>query len=152
MNNRYSKCGIRVLYNAQHKIMAATDSRMYDYFPTNDSILHMPMIASGLYMVSKSPKSVKVMKETVKCALIEDCMGPPNSTTSCVYKDLWKGVYANCHRYDQSALALSLAQCSANVSDYLRVSDRVYVKRIWFNDPKEWVELKKMFPWIEQKV
>ena len=139
-----------MLFKAGHTIMVATDPRMYNYFPSNNKILRMSMIAGGLFIVSKTPKSLEIMKKVVKCALIEDCMGPPNSTTSCVKNNILKGKYGNCHRFDQSAFALSLAQCSTNINDYLKLSDRVYVSRLRLDNPKIWAAIKKKFPWVTE--
>ncbi|KAE9546257.1 hypothetical protein FO519_010531, partial [Halicephalobus sp. NKZ332] len=63
--------------------MVATDPRMYNYFPVNDNILKLEMAAATVFIVSKTSESVKIMEEVVKCALIEDCMGPPKSTIHC---------------------------------------------------------------------
>ena len=152
LNTRYNKCGFRMLLEAGHMIMTATDPRMYEYFPANDKILHLNMIGATTFMVAKTPQSLKVLEKVVKCAFIEKCMAPPNSTTSCVAKKLSKGEYGKCHRYDQSALALSLAQCSSNIGDYYAPSDRVHVKRVWLNRAKDWVDIKKMFPWMNVTV
>ena len=132
--------------------MVATDPRMYKYFSVNNESIYLEMIAATTFIVSKNQKAVKIIKDVVKCALIEDCMGPPNSTTVCICDNLWKGVYANCHRFDQSALALGLAQCSNNLTDYLKFSDRVFIKRIQHRNPRELVNLKKKFPWIKNTV
>lgn len=130
--------------------MMTTNPGMYDYFPVNDSILHLYMIGATAFMVAKTPQSLKIIGDVAECALIKGCMAPPNSKLLCFAENFQKREYANCHRYDQSALALSLAQCSLNIKDYQRLSDRIYVKRFWFNHTKDWAEIKKMFPWVQE--
>ncbi|KAE9547195.1 hypothetical protein FO519_009593, partial [Halicephalobus sp. NKZ332] len=149
LNTKYKTCGFRILSNSGHKIRAATNPRMYNYFSVNDNILQLNMVAATVFVISKTPEAVKILERVVKCALIEDCMGPPNSTTSCAKQYLYRGEYANCNRYDQSALALSLAQCSVNLRDYFGISDLLYVKRMWLTD-NDWIELKEMFPWMNK--
>ena len=125
-----------MLHKTGHSIWAATDPRMYKYLPARNETIFSEMMAATTFIVSKTSQSLKVLSKVVKCALIEDCMAPPNSTTICVYENLWKGKYGYCHRFDQSALALSLAQCSPNMGDYVGLSDRVYVKRRWVKSTK----------------
>ncbi|KAE9546931.1 hypothetical protein FO519_009857, partial [Halicephalobus sp. NKZ332] len=149
LNNKHKTCGFRILSKTHHSIMAATDPKMYDYFHVNNKILHLNMISTTVFIASKTSKAVNVLEKVVKCALAENCMGPPNSTIHCVDKVLHKGLFAGCHRYDQSALALSLAQCSLKTKDYLGVSDLVSVKRIENYDPGDWIEVKKRFSWVE---
>ena len=124
---------------------------MYDYFPIDDEILHMTMLAASVYLVSKTSESIKVLKNVVKCALIENCMGPPTSTTHCMDGYLQSGGFAGCHRFDQSAMALSLAQCSRNIWDYIGVTKLLYLKRGENYDPEDWDEVTEIFPWIEVK-
>ena len=132
--------------------MSATDPRMYEYFPVKRELLRVEMIGATTFIISKTPQSLKMLEKVVKCALIEDCLAPPNSTTTCVYSRIWKGKYGKCHRFDQSALALNLLQCSSNIGDYYAPSDRVYVKRVWLNRAKDWVGIKRMFPWMNATV
>ena len=131
--------------------MAATDPTMYDYFPINDKILHMTMLGATVFLVSRTRESVQVLQSVVKCSLIENCMGPQTSTIHCMDEYLHTGGFAGCHRYDQSALALRLAQCSMDVWDYIGLSDLVYIKRIENYDPEDWIEIKQKFPWIKQE-
>ena len=140
-----------MLSKTGHSIMAATDPRMYKYFSVNNSALNLEMLESGLFLMSKTPQGLTVLKDIVKCALIKDCMGPSNTTVYCITGKLKRNEYGNCHRYDQSALALSLAQCSINISDYFRPSDLVYVKRTENYNSTEWMEVKQMLPWIDIK-
>ncbi|KAE9547520.1 hypothetical protein FO519_009272 [Halicephalobus sp. NKZ332] len=151
LNTKYSACGFRILSRTWHTIVAATDPTMYDYFPIDDEILHLNMIAATVYIVSRTQESIAVLENVIRCAFIERCMGPPTSTIHCIDGELQKGGFAGCHRYDQSALALSLAQCSLNVNDYRGVSDLVFLKRIENYDSEDWIDVKKRFPWIKTK-
>ena len=119
-----------MLSRTGHPIMAATDPRMYEYFSTNDEILHLDMIGATTFMISKTPQSLKILEKVNECALIQGCMGPWRSTIYCNGAKLARKEYAKCHRYDQSALSLSLAQCSTNISDYLGLSDTLSVERM----------------------
>lgn len=132
--------------------MVATDPRMYNYFHVSDEALKIEMVAATTFVVSKTSASLRVLKNVVDCALIEGCMGPSNATVFCNTEVLWKGEYANCHRYDQSALALSLAQCSSNIEDYQGVSDILAVQRFSIGGKKDLQEAKKKFPWMNRVV
>ncbi|KAE9545854.1 hypothetical protein FO519_010934, partial [Halicephalobus sp. NKZ332] len=55
------------------------------------------MAAATVFIVSKTAESLKIMEEVVKCALIEDCMGPPKSKIKCATSSLRIKEYANCH-------------------------------------------------------
>ncbi|KAE9546864.1 hypothetical protein FO519_009924 [Halicephalobus sp. NKZ332] len=132
MNTQYKTCGFRIFSKAEYPIVSATDPRMYNYFSANDDVLHLNMISAAVFIVSKTPEAVKVLERVVQCALIEDCMGPPNSTNYCNPEKLIEEKYSDCHKYDQSALALSLAQCSLNIRDYFGNSDMVLVGKTIF--------------------
>ena len=106
-------------------------------------MLHLNMIEAGVFVVSKTPQSLKILKTVVKCALVKDCMRPWLSRIYCNSAKLARKEYANCHRYDQSALSLSLAQCSTNISDYFGPSDLLHIERMPDNNINALLKLKK---------
>uniref|UniRef100_A0A914P674 Uncharacterized protein n=1 Tax=Panagrolaimus davidi TaxID=227884 RepID=A0A914P674_9BILA len=88
------------------------------------------MFGATLYTVTKSKKSEAIIAKLVKCALEEGCMAPLVSFLFCIPSKLEKGEYADCHRFDQSALAILLAQCSDKQSDYFHESSLVVIQRM----------------------
>ena len=115
---------------------------MYKYFSVNEEILGLDMIAVTTFVISKTAASLAVLKDVVKCALIKDCMAPMDSVAVCDSEIFSQRKYANCHKYDQSALALSLARCSSDVDDYQGITDIIAVQRLAFGEKKGWRDIK----------
>uniref|UniRef100_A0A914WTI8 Uncharacterized protein n=1 Tax=Plectus sambesii TaxID=2011161 RepID=A0A914WTI8_9BILA len=96
---------------AHHSVFAATNPAMYKYLPTDvDKIGTTMMYGGGFILFYRTPASVEVLKWLVLCAMEDNCINPPNSNLNCQFVDRenWK-LYANCHRYDQSAVNVILA-------------------------------------------
>uniref|UniRef100_A0A7E4W4V6 Glycosyltransferase family 92 protein n=1 Tax=Panagrellus redivivus TaxID=6233 RepID=A0A7E4W4V6_PANRE len=131
MNQKYSKCGIRTLGVTYHSIVAATHPGIYQYFK-NDTMNHVKstrMVAATTYLAVRNPAGIKTMKKIVDCALTKECMAPTGSSVLCNYARLNVAKYADCHRYDQSALALALLDCSHSQNDYAGNTDLIDMQR-----------------------
>ncbi|GMT35297.1 hypothetical protein PFISCL1PPCAC_26594, partial [Pristionchus fissidentatus] len=104
-----------------HGIYAATAPGMYEYLPTNMTEIRKhkaKMFEAGLAFIVKRDEVIKdVLKWYVLCALEKNCMSPPGAFPACFFEEHTRfEEYANCHRYDQSALNILLA----NVNHYDR--------------------------------
>ncbi|GMR60271.1 hypothetical protein PMAYCL1PPCAC_30466 [Pristionchus mayeri] len=104
-----------------HGIFAATHKDMYKYLPTNDGEIRKKkakMFEAGLaYIVRRDEVLNDIVKWYVLCALEKDCMAPHNSMPACFFEGHTQyEEWAGCHRYDQSALNILLA----NVNHYDR--------------------------------
>ena len=128
-----------MLSETGHTILAATNPKMYKYFPITNEILNLNMTEGGLFLVSRTPQAVKILKDVVKCALIKDCMGPPYSTLYC-------------NRYDQSAWSLSLAQCSTKITDFLGASDLIQIDRMSSNKIDAFIQFRRKFPRVTKTI
>uniref|UniRef100_A0AC34RSS4 Uncharacterized protein n=1 Tax=Panagrolaimus sp. JU765 TaxID=591449 RepID=A0AC34RSS4_9BILA len=123
------KCGIRTLNATGHTTFAATQPGMYKFFNVSEDRKHMPMAAATTYVVLNSTAGRQVMDKLVNCSMTKQCMAPDGATLWCREPQLHQDKYAWCHRYDQSALALALAECTDNFKDYELVSDLIYIRR-----------------------
>uniref|UniRef100_A0A914WZ80 Uncharacterized protein n=1 Tax=Plectus sambesii TaxID=2011161 RepID=A0A914WZ80_9BILA len=94
-----------------HSVFAATNPAMYKYLPTDvDKIGATMMYGGGFILFYRTPASVEVLKWLVLCAMEDNCINPPNSRLACHFGDRKNGkLYANCHRFDQSAINVILA-------------------------------------------
>ncbi|GMT07894.1 hypothetical protein PENTCL1PPCAC_30068, partial [Pristionchus entomophagus] len=104
-----------------HGIFAATHKDMYKYLPTNDTEIRKKkakMFEAGLAYIVRSDDVINdVIKWYVLCALEKECMAPRNSMPSCFFEGHTQyEEWAGCHRFDQSALNILLA----NVNHYDR--------------------------------
>lgn len=111
-----------------HGVFAATDRRMYDYFPLSTTVaktLHMWEASAQLIFATNQVRT-EVLRYVVLCALEEQCMAPIGSTTDCKFKNNRFMDYAECHRQDQSAINMILA-CVNNYNDtkYFRTSNDI---------------------------
>uniref|UniRef100_A0A914YRY6 Uncharacterized protein n=1 Tax=Panagrolaimus superbus TaxID=310955 RepID=A0A914YRY6_9BILA len=127
----FSKCGFRQFDKTGHTIFAATNPKMYTFFDFTEQMAKKnEMFGATLFTVKKSEETNKIIEKLVTCALEEECMAPRASFLYCIPSKLEKGEYGDCHRFDQSALAISLAQCSDQQSDYFHQSSIVAVQRM----------------------
>uniref|UniRef100_A0A914XPT2 Uncharacterized protein n=1 Tax=Panagrolaimus superbus TaxID=310955 RepID=A0A914XPT2_9BILA len=110
MNTNFSKCGLRLFGTTSHTIFAATNPKMLDIFNFSKQTAqaHLMYSASSLFL---TPKSLNIVSKWNECALEKACMAPEGSQIYCNNEKLRNGKYANCHRFDQSALALLTLQC-----------------------------------------
>jgi hypothetical protein len=104
---------------------------MYDYFPMNKSIAkRLPMYsASHSLWYSTRHTRMNVLKWWVWCALEENCMAPKESRLACRFAGDTYNLYANCHRFDQSAINMIAAIVSNYDTSLYRLSGAVLFKR-----------------------
>ncbi|VDN57694.1 unnamed protein product [Dracunculus medinensis] len=99
---------------AGHGIFSATHPDLYQYFPTNLFKIKTPkarMYDAGLVFVVRTARTVQqFLRWYVACALESKCMAPRRSVLRCKFdKNDFFGIYARCHRYDQSVINLLVA-------------------------------------------
>lgn len=78
------------------------------------------MLYSGFYLVQKTQISQRIINTWAICATNDKCLAPPDAQLKCQMNKLKKGIYANCHRFDQSALSIMLYQCNSDVKKISR--------------------------------
>lgn len=100
-----------LISSSEHSIFAATDPKMYEYIPFPIDIGKRLTMWAATMQIIFGTKSVKenVLRYLVLCALEKECMVPEKSSASCQFDASWYTDYANCHRHDQSAINLILA-------------------------------------------
>lgn len=118
--------GVRMFEFTGHSLLATTHPGMYDYLPTGEDKTKLEdtfMYGANVIAILNS-KDIKlnVLRWWVLCALEADCMAPKGSKVPCndpIFHSDPIHVYADCHRFDQSALNLLLAHfLSFNTSLY----------------------------------
>uniref|UniRef100_A0A914QDL3 Uncharacterized protein n=1 Tax=Panagrolaimus davidi TaxID=227884 RepID=A0A914QDL3_9BILA len=129
MDTEFSKCGIRQFGRVGHTIFAATHPKMFELFNISSQIVKQNFMYSANSFVV-TPKASKIIRKWTECALEKECMAPEGSKLYCMLPILWEGKYANCHRFDQSALALLTLQCSLDTKDFFQPSYLLDTKRI----------------------
>ncbi|OUC46349.1 hypothetical protein D917_07783 [Trichinella nativa] len=112
------KCSLLFHSSSGHGIFSATNPKMYDYFPTNlEKLKNTEMFESGIIFASYSEEVYSVLFWMVACAIEGPCMAPPDSNSFCQFERNRYRNYAFCHRYDQSAFNLLLANLLHYKSD-----------------------------------
>ncbi|CAB05268.4 Alpha-1,6-mannosyl-glycoprotein 6-beta-N-acetylglucosaminyltransferase [Caenorhabditis elegans] len=108
LNSNYSSIVSSVL--AFHSNFAVLNTDVLGYFPTNSMELLKRQRQAGAnnIFVPRTSYTMKIFKWWVLCALTDDCMSPPGSTTLCEYTSDNFNNSANCFRYDQSILNILL--------------------------------------------
>lgn len=103
-----------------HSIFAATAPGLYEFFPIDEALAKKTDMYGATVFALFRRRMVErdVLKWWVLCALEEDCMEPPGSNLACTFDSDRYAFYANCHRYDQSALNILVA--AANGFDTTR--------------------------------
>ncbi|XGW26300.1 hypothetical protein V3C99_007150 [Haemonchus contortus] len=109
--------------SSEHSIYATTNPGMYDYIPTiinNQSRKSCENYDANFAFIVKTKETISILKWLVLCALEMGCMAPPGSQLNCNFNGDRYTRYANCHRYDQSAINLLLANMyGCNSSKYV---------------------------------
>uniref|UniRef100_A0AC35F6H4 Uncharacterized protein n=1 Tax=Panagrolaimus sp. PS1159 TaxID=55785 RepID=A0AC35F6H4_9BILA len=113
-------CGVRFFDDSGHSIIFATHPKMIQYFNVSeDAAKKMEMIGASAFIISR--KASEIVKKWKQCALDKEiCMAPKGSNIGCSCSECRStNTYANCHRFDQSAISIiTLQQCSSNFSDF----------------------------------
>ncbi|KAE9546220.1 hypothetical protein FO519_010568, partial [Halicephalobus sp. NKZ332] len=71
-------CGIRHVQSAKHTVFSATNPETLKHFNfSEEQAKNSEMIASGLYILSKTNESEEIVNKWADCAMVEECMSPP---------------------------------------------------------------------------
>lgn len=105
-----SDLSIRVFGQSQiHTTFAVTDRSMYKYLPTDRKKIydspHMEIF--GLILHNTEELNERFLKLLVACAMEPKCMAPATAKWTCDF-DFSGKLYADCHRYDESAMNIIL--------------------------------------------
>jgi len=125
----FSSGGILTFDPGPHSNFEATHKEMYRFLPISAQAAAntMQIGANSIYMVRTEEIYTRIIFWWVLCALREDCIAPTRQLY-CKFKA--KDVYAECHRYDQSALNILMANHFLfNVSRYTSHHDQLQVMR-----------------------
>lgn len=104
-----SSRGVVLFDDCAHNIFMATHSQMYRYLPiTKDSAVKVGMYGASVIFICRSKELYNsVLRWWFLCALEQYCIAP-TSQLYCKF-DGGREQYGRCHRYDQSALNILLA-------------------------------------------
>ncbi|TMS33076.1 hypothetical protein L596_000853 [Steinernema carpocapsae] len=123
--------GVSLFRKTVHSIYQATNPLMYPYLNITTSQAKQVTMhnASPALWLGTAEVKTQILREMVRCSLTEDCMGPPGSRISCTNNED-SNVYSYCHRYDQSALNILLAQnANFQLDRYISKSKDVCIRR-----------------------
>jgi len=111
--------GMLALTSTGHSNFAVTHPHMYEFLPTSiDGMIKTDQHeANCLLLYRTRPAIENVVWWWMLCALDPHCIAP-TSNRNCNNPYNSRSVYANCHRFDQSALNILLANYFA--FDYMR--------------------------------
>jgi hypothetical protein len=104
-----------ILNFAGHSTFVATAPGMMDFFNCSKETLYDMQLGANFMLVYRTPEIVRdVLKWWLLCALEEECMAPKGAELQCKFSatDVVK-TYANCNRFDQSAINILLAKATA---------------------------------------
>lgn len=111
--------------NQQYTTYAVTHRQMYKYLPTEKKKLynspHFEIQAILLHSTEEIMENF--MKLIVACAMEKDCMAPESTKWQCDF-DFSGKEYANCHRYDESAMNIAIKNWyNYDVSSVVKISN-----------------------------
>ena len=117
LRNVYNKImetdGVALFHVTQSSIYAFTDPQMYSYLPSDTKRLkETVMFGANVVIMYRTEKFYnEVFRYWLYCAIDGDCMAPPNSTLFCpsLLSNVKNFHFPRCHRQDQSALNVLLA-------------------------------------------
>uniref|UniRef100_A0A9J2PNX1 Nucleotide-diphospho-sugar transferase domain-containing protein n=1 Tax=Ascaris lumbricoides TaxID=6252 RepID=A0A9J2PNX1_ASCLU len=104
-----------------HSIAAATNPLMFKFLPiTAEQATGVEMWgANTVLWIGREDIRANVLRPFVECALIKDCMAPVGSQLFCRFSEPERKLYANCHRFDQSALNVIVSsRAGFNITKY----------------------------------
>ena len=125
--------GIGIFTDTGHSIFSATHSDMLEYLimPSHQA-KHVQMLDAATIMVYKTEQVYNnVLKWYVLCSLDRKCIAPKGNSLHCRFarSDRYYK-FANCHRFDQSAVNILLSNgYKHNESLYLFSSKSVTIRR-----------------------
>ena len=127
----FSSGGILTFERSDHSNFEATHEGMYRFLPISAKAAANTQQygANSIYIHRTEEIYTRIIFWWVLCALNEECMAPTHEL-SCNFKG--KDVWAGCHRFDQSALNILMANHFLNnVSRYTSRRDQLSVNRHW---------------------
>lgn len=95
--------------NQQFTTYAVTHRQMYKYLPTDKKkLFNSPHIEIHALLLHSTEEIMEnLMKLIVACAMEPKCMAPASTKWQCDF-DFSGKEYANCHRYDESAINIAI--------------------------------------------
>ena len=125
--------GIGLFSKTGHSIYAATSKQMYHYLPTQTSRTESveQLEANSMLLFKTRPVSSQVLQWLFLCSLDKNCIQPENVRRFCDFKNSDRfHTFANCHRFDQSALNILLANMfQFQSSEYFLNDDILHIER-----------------------
>ena len=113
--------GIMTFGYSSHKIFPATHEGMYRYLPIPlEKATSVEMLDANSVLFYRTRKIYNsIVRWWTACALVHDCIASSHNRFCGFHKDR-DHTYANCHRFDQSALNILMANhYRYNISSYL---------------------------------
>ena len=108
VQRQISMTGVTLLYPTKHSNFAVTHRNMFSFFPTEARVALFIQHQANVAVFYRTARVVRdVIRWYVYCSLDERCIAPTRQLT-CDFREPIR-IYANCHRFDQSALNLILA-------------------------------------------
>jgi hypothetical protein len=113
-NNR----GVFLFVETAHTNLPVTHPQTYQYLPSNlTALLSVRQLQAGVMLLYRTRFVIKhVIRWWVYCALEEQCIAP-DKNRFCNLRRLNSTSYIGCHRYDQTAVNLILAN-AFNYTDH----------------------------------
>jgi len=119
-------------YPAGHNIFTTTHPSMYDFLPMPEEQQYLlPMFGANLMLIyNTSITNNHILLFWLLCAFEEGCMAPKGSQRTCEFTFDRAMTHAKCHRFDQSAINIILANYFQwDMTKYV-VFNRNYVKKV----------------------
>jgi hypothetical protein len=107
--------GIVLGHDSTQNVTSSTHPGLYKYIPTvKYKLRQITMASAGVLFIRNTPRIYwGIMYWWFLCALEEECIAPKNSQLECLMSEDTAnekpGTYHHCHRFDQSALNVLLA-------------------------------------------
>ena len=137
----HQKKGVLSFSNSRTSIFEVTHPEMYQYLPMSTvRAKRVSVPESGCILLYRTADVYNhIVRWWLLCALQQQCMAPTTSQLHCNRRN--RQTYAGCHRYDQSALNILLANLFPNkdltclstskVLEVRRRRKRTELKRCW---------------------
>ena len=109
LDRTVQKNGITLTRFTGHSTFAVTHPNMYNFIASRESIIkkETQFETSLIALVNTKELFSEILQWWIRCSVTRDCIAPFGRTGRCQFRDAFTS-YAECHRYDQSALNLLL--------------------------------------------
>jgi hypothetical protein len=130
--------GVLLFVDAGHTNLPVTHPHAYQYLPSNlTALLSEHQLGTGVMLLYRTRFVIKnVIRWWVYCALEEQCIAP-DKNRFCDPRRLNSTTYIGCHRYDQTAVNLILANVFNDTDHEYRDSHRqqlFFIDRLRLNN------------------